>query len=104
MTYEEYLAWVDESIIAEWVDGEVIVHMPPKDRHQDIVLFLGSILRLFVDFFRVGKLLVAPFEMKLYAGGPSREPDILFISNENRRRLTEDRRARSPNERMRCWL
>ena len=93
MTYEEYLAWVDESIIAEWVDGEVVIHMPPKDRHQAIVGFLGTLLRLFVDFFRLGKLRVAPFEMKLYAGGPSREPDVLFVSNENRSRLTEDRLA-----------
>ena len=30
MSYAEYLAWAHEDIHAEWVNGEVIVHMPPK--------------------------------------------------------------------------
>ena len=30
MSYEEYLAWANEDVRAEWVNGEVIVHMPPK--------------------------------------------------------------------------
>ena len=29
MSYEEFLQWADEDVHAEWVDGEVIVHMPP---------------------------------------------------------------------------
>lgn len=33
MSYEEFLAWADEDVHAEWVDGEAIVFMPPKDIH-----------------------------------------------------------------------
>ncbi len=91
MTYAEFLAWADEDVHAEWVNGEVIIHMPPKERHQDIVGFLHALLRFFVDFFSLGKVLTAPFEVKLSPEGPAREPDILFVARENLARLTEDR-------------
>ncbi len=93
MSYEEFLAWVDEDAHAEWVDGEVIVFMPPKDRHQDIAGFLYTLLKLFADFFRLGKVRPAPFEMKLTPTGPAREPDILFVAREHLERLTEERLA-----------
>ncbi len=41
MSYEEYLAWADEDIHAEWVNGEVIVHKPPKIQQQRVVRFLA---------------------------------------------------------------
>ena len=72
MSYEEFLAWADEDVHAEWVNGEVIVHMPPKDRHQNIVTFLVALLRTFVDFFNLGQVRTAPFEMKLAPDGPAR--------------------------------
>ncbi len=89
MSYEEFLQWADEDTHAEWVDGEVIIHMPPKDIHQATLGFLHRLLGLFVDLFNLGKIRIAPFEMKL--GRSSREPDILFIARENLDRLTEDR-------------
>jgi len=93
MSYEEFLTWADEDVHAEWVNGEVIVHMPPKDTHQNIVTFLVTLLRTFVDFFNLGQVRTAPFEMKLAPDGPSREPDILFVAREHLERLTEDRLA-----------
>lgn len=91
MTYEEFLAWTDEDVHAEWEGGEVIIFMPPKTRHQDIATFLVTLLRTFVDFFHLGKVLTAPFEMKVDPESPAREPDILFVAQENLERLTEDR-------------
>lgn len=93
MSYEEFLAYVDEDMHAEWVDGEVIVFMLPKTRHQLIVGFLYGLLKLFVDFFHRGEVLTAPLEMKLWSTGPAREPDILFVAEEHRHRLTEERLA-----------
>jgi Uma2 family endonuclease len=46
MSYEEYLAWSDEDIRAEWVNGEVIIHMPVKPIHQIVLGFLSQLLRL----------------------------------------------------------
>ena len=39
MSYEDYLLWSTEDKHAEWVNGEVIVHMPPTEIHQAL---LGS--------------------------------------------------------------
>ncbi len=97
MRYGDYLAWADEDIHAEWVpiagtdQGEVIIHMPPKDIHQVVVGFLYSLLSLFVSLFDMGQLRIAPLEVKLQPEGASREPDLLFIANKHLARLTPDR-------------
>src|SRR5262245_41828072 len=91
MSYAEYLAWAHEDIHAEWVNGEVIVHMPPKQPHQIVVAFLLQLLGLFIELFRLGCLLPAPFEMRAIPEGPAREPDLLFVAREHLDRLTEAR-------------
>jgi len=91
MSYEEFREWADEDTHAEWVDGEAIVFMPAKDVHQNTLEFLYELLALFARLFNLGKVRVAPFEMKLRQGRSYREPDILFLSEESRERLTEDR-------------
>ena len=80
MTYEEYLAWVDDDVHSEWVDGEVTVFVPPDEPHQDTALFLSRLLADYIDFRRLGKLLFAPFEMRILGGVASREPDLLFVA------------------------
>jgi len=87
MTYEDFLDWADEDTPAEWVDGEIIMVTPVSNEHQDIVDFLTSILRTFVETRRLGRVLSAPFQMKLARSG--REPDLLFIANEHLDRLKE---------------
>lgn len=92
MTYDEYLAWAGEgNFLAEWVDGEVIVHMPATQLHQVVKIFLVRLLSAFADLFRLGRVLDAPFEMKLSPTGPAREPDVLFVSTANLSQLTERR-------------
>jgi Uma2 family endonuclease len=99
MSYEEFLAWSDEDTHAEWValseenKGEVIVFMPPKTLHQRVIGFLHSLLDLFVNLFDLGVVVVAPLEMQVARQGSSREPDILFVAQENLARLTEERLA-----------
>jgi len=89
MSYEEYLEWADEDVHAEWIDGWVIVQMPAKYIHQVLVDFLSKLIGLYVDTFGLGQVLTAPFEAKLWPGGPAREPD--------RDRLTEDRVVGAPD-------
>lgn len=91
MSYEEFLGWADERH-AEWTNGEAILFVP-KPRHQDIVTFLVTLMRLFVQFYELGKLLTAPLEMKVTPTSNAREPDILFVAREHSDRLTEDRLA-----------
>ncbi len=91
MTYEEFLACVDEDAHAEWVNGEAIIFMPPKRIHQRIVRFLSRLVSEYIDLFDLGELFVAPFEMRILEGKVSREPDLLFVAREHAARLTEER-------------
>ncbi|NJN65425.1 MAG: Uma2 family endonuclease [Chloroflexaceae bacterium] len=91
MSYEQFLAWSDEDTHAEWVNGEVIVFMPPVDRHQTIVGFLHIVISLFANLLNLGTLRVAPFEMRHLPGYASREPDLLFVAREHLHRLTPER-------------
>lgn len=97
VSYEEYLELADASRLVEWVEGEVITTMPPANIHQDICLFLSTLIKLFVHFFNLGILRFAPFEVKLWPDGPSREPDILFIAAANQAQLTPARYEGGPD-------
>ncbi|MGH2354796.1 MAG: Uma2 family endonuclease [Chloroflexota bacterium] len=90
MTYEEFLTSYD-GVWAEWVDGEVIVLMPPGTRHALLTAFLTSILTIFAEVFKLGVVLSAPFQMKLGPGRSGREPDVLFIASEHLDRLLPTR-------------
>jgi Uma2 family endonuclease len=78
MSYEEYLALPYEGIV-EWVEGEIIRHMPATESHQAIVGLLFALLRGYVNIFALGRVILAPFIVKLWPDGPAREPDVLFI-------------------------
>ena len=97
MDYQSYLKMAAESQIMEWVDGEGISYMLPIYGHQDIVSFLDALLRQFVQYFNLGVVVPAPFEVKLWPDGPSREPDILFISQDNLTNLTSKRFQGGPD-------
>lgn len=95
MSYEEFLAWADEDVHAEWVDGEVTVFVTPGTRHQRIALFLIKLLSFYVDRFGLGEVMVAPFEMRILGGRSSRAPDILFVRRERLDRI-DRRRLEGP--------
>jgi Uma2 family endonuclease len=79
ITFEEYLATVDEGTHAEWVDGEVVHVTPPSDEHSRISLFLAEILDGFVmRRAQGGRVRHAPFQMKLATS--AREPDVLYAA------------------------
>lgn len=97
ISYETYLETTPENRIVEWVDGEVIEHMPPKYEHQSIVYLLSRLLGTYVELFSLGEIVIAPFEVKLWPNGPSREPDILFVSQARRHLLVSERLNGAPD-------
>jgi Uma2 family endonuclease len=83
ITYEEFLQKYTD-VHAEWINGEVITFMTASDRHQDLVSWLNSILRLFIESYDLGWLRPAPFNMQLPQANRGREPDLLFVGKERR--------------------
>ena len=97
MSYEAYLAYGDDTTRTEWVDGEVIVYMPPRDEHQMILGFLYTLLNLYSNLKELGRVQIAPFEVKLWEGGPSREPDLLFAGEAKRANFSSKRFSGAPD-------
>ncbi len=97
LSYEEYLALPDDGRIVEWVNGEIITHMPATPLHQNVVIFLIKLLSNYIDRLNLGHLLAAPVEVRLWPNGPAREPDVLFIGRERLAQLTERRFEGGPD-------
>jgi Uma2 family endonuclease len=89
VSYEEFLELGNEYRHAEWVNGEVVMMAAVDYPHEQMTAFLGKILGFFCEIRGVGELLHEPFQMKLLPDLPGRSPDLFFISNVNRHRLTE---------------
>lgn len=85
LTYEQFLAGVDEDLLAEWVNGEVVMSSPASYVHQNLSGFLTSVLRTYIETRHLGVIFSAPFQMRLAESG--REPDLLFLAQAHLERL-----------------
>lgn len=89
VTMEQFLEWQEEDIHAEWVDGKVILMSPSSRKHQEVSVFLTTLIQIFSETRHLGVLLNAPFSMRLTARPSVREPDLLFICTEHLDRLKD---------------
>jgi Uma2 family endonuclease len=88
ISFEDFLATLDEDTYAEWVDGQVVPMSPVSERHDEIAGFIYAILRGFLRRKEIGgRALHDTFQMKLGPGMPSRLPDVAYVSPEHRVRL-----------------
>jgi Uma2 family endonuclease len=87
LSYEEFLAWCDEDTLAEWVDGDIVMTSPASYVHQRVADFLLKILGVYIEQRELGRVISAPFQMKTGPALSGREPDLLFIAQENLHRL-----------------
>src|SRR2546423_7033284 len=80
MTEEEFDAWCDEDVKAEWVDGEVLVMVPSSGEHVDLIGWLFRFVTEFVEVHQLGLVRGPEFQARL-AIGPERRrrvPDMMF--------------------------
>ena len=78
---EDYLL-LPGNYLVEFADGKVEVLSMPSERHQSIVHYFSLLLTAFVLERSLGKVLTAPFRLKLRSG-KFREPDLLFLLTQN---------------------
>jgi len=81
-TYEDYLALPDDGNRYEIIEGVLYMVNAPNSRHQTVVLGIGAEMRHFVKQHKLGRILVAPFEVHLSARTRPVQPDVLFIRAE----------------------
>lgn len=88
VSWEEFLAWLDKGVRAEWVAGEIVEMPPVRDEHQFILGFLYRLIMEVVDARQLGWVYLAPFVMRLPHRPSGREPDLLFVKTANLGRAT----------------
>jgi Uma2 family endonuclease len=87
VSFQEFLVWPGENQHVEWVNGKVVPMSPVTEPHEDISGFLYSVLRLFVESHRLGRVYSEPFVMKTGPDLPGRCPDVLFIARQHQARV-----------------
>lgn len=87
LTYEQFLEWADEDTYAEWVGGEVVPLSPASEEHQALSIFVTRLLAEYAEEHDAGRVLTAPFQMRLPTVERGREPDVLFVTTPNLARL-----------------
>jgi len=88
VTWDDFLAWLDETGRAEWVAGEIIEMPPVRSDHQFVLGFLYRLIMASVEQGRLGDVLMAPYLMRLPEKPSGREPDLMFVIAAHRDRIT----------------
>lgn len=88
LTYQDLLAFPDDGLRRELLDGELIVSAAPRLRHQDIVGRLFALFFNYVEEHRAGRVYVAPADV-LLSDSNVVEPDIVYVGDDRSEILTE---------------
>jgi Uma2 family endonuclease len=88
-TYEEFLAWSDEMVLADWVKGKVSYHDFPRTyQHQNLLGFLSVLIQVFAEENNLGEIATLKYLMYLPEIPSARQPDIMFVHKSGRERFT----------------
>jgi Uma2 family endonuclease len=77
-TYEDFLKTPDDGQRYELIDGEIVVSASPILVHQTAVFELAVIFRAFVKRRQLGKVVMAPMDVRL-APDIVVQPDFCFV-------------------------
>lgn len=86
VTFEEYLEKYAEGF-TEYIGGTIIKMNPVSLRHIEISTYLLILFRTFFKLKPIGRVIPAPFSMRLPAVDSLREPDLQIILKENYSRI-----------------
>lgn len=81
-TYEDLAGLPDDGQRYEIIRGRLHVTPAPRPGHQETVLEIAYRIRRFLEERAVGKVYVAPVDVRAGVADPV-QPDLLFIAHEN---------------------
>jgi Uma2 family endonuclease len=85
LTYDVYLAMPEMMARYSIIDGELIMDGAPSPAHQTVLLELSLKLAPFVRERQLGRVFLAPLDIVIRREPlRTRQPDLMFISNERR--------------------
>lgn len=87
-TEEDYFRLPETNKIIELSEGRLIITPAPTEQHQKISGKLYFLLCDYANKRNLGEVRYSPLDVRLYYG-VIRQPDIVFMSNKHRDRITE---------------
>ena len=87
-TERDYFSLPETNRIVELSRGRLIITPAPTDQHQKISSNLHFLIGSYVRAKNLGEVRYSPLDVRLWPG-TIRQPDILFMSNEHKDRITE---------------
>lgn len=96
LTYDDLQKMPDDGRRYELIGGEIVVSPSPGLAHQELVLRLTLLLHGFVDPGKLGRVILAPFDVRLSEGDVV-QPDILFVSAARLEILRENHTLGAPD-------
>lgn len=90
ISFEDYLVQY-EGQSTEWHAGKVVQKVSNNTRHQMILLFLSTLLTLFLSSKKSGKVFLAGLPMYINDDVPAREPDLIVMLNSQLERVKSNR-------------
>jgi Uma2 family endonuclease len=86
-TEADYFRLPETNKIIELSEGRLIISPSPTTQHQQIVNRLNFLLYSHVFNNSLGEVVTSPMDVRLWKGN-IRQPDIVFMSNKHRKRIT----------------
>lgn len=77
LTAQDFLEWLEPGRHADLIDGEIFMHSPVSIRHADLLNFVDSVLRVYIDRHRIGVLYREVVAVRL-SGRNVFMPDLAF--------------------------
>lgn len=93
--YQDYLQ-LPEDKRYEIIDGDLFMVPSPHESHQRILVALTSVFLNHVKRNNLGSVYCAPFDV-LFSEEDIVQPDIIFVSHENRKIITKDNIKGAPD-------
>ncbi len=96
-TYDDYLVWdIGNDKRYELIGGEFFMAPAPNTWHQSVSRDIEFKIACFLENSRLGKVFYAPYDVVL-SNEDVVQPDIIFVSKENRHIITQDNIKGSPD-------
>lgn len=93
--YQDYLQ-LPEDKRYEIIDGDLFMVPSPNESHQRILANIFNTLSHYVRKNKLGAVYFAPFDV-LFSEEDIVQPDIIFVSHENKRIITKDNIKGAPD-------
>lgn len=93
--YQDYLQ-LPEDKRYEIIDGDLFMVPSPNESHQRILANIFQALSHYVKQNKLGRVYFAPFDV-LFSEEDIVQPDIIFVSHENKKIITKDNIKGAPD-------